>query len=431
MGGSRIRIGCLLGGYTQGGTEKMSLLTYPRLDRSRFRVVCIFLSPAHGLTREFQGSGLEVVNLDIPEERRYLNAPRLIFILRRLAREKKLDILHGFGAFCDLCARLARGNGLAPILVTGRRSVSHRSGREGRSLFHALAERWTRNRVDLYISNTRAGQEVMIREEGISPRKTRVIHNGLLILPDPPKAAPEKESGQPIVISVALLENRKDPACLLRAAALVRDQNLNFRLLMVGDGPLKNEAERLCAELSLEDRVEFLGCRQDVENLLSQAQVFALASCYEGMPVAVMEAMAAGLPVAVTDVGGNAELVQEGVTGFLTPRGDPEALARSMDKLLRGPGAEVASGPGRSNAHTGVVQPGGQGGPIGKGLPGSGGISLIFYPTPLPVPTDSLFKSLFRLDSGTEAQGFLSQGAVRGPVFLTQFQVLVPAENGP
>ena len=103
------------------------------------------------------------------------------------------------------------------------------------------------------------------------------------------------------------------------------------------DGPLKNEAGRLCSALSLDDRVSFLGFRKDVEILLSQAHVFALASCYEGMPVAVMEAMAAGLPVVATDVGGNAELVREERTGYLAPRGDSAVMARSLARLLRDP----------------------------------------------------------------------------------------------
>ena len=338
-GSDKINLGVLLGGYSRGGTEKMNLLTYPRLDRSRFRVSCLFLAPPNPLTREFGAAGLEVVNLGVAEERRFRAGPGIVRSLRRLVREKDLDILHGFGSFCDLAARLAKTGNPGLRLVSGRRSVSHRSGKEGRSLVQAGLERLTRERVDLYISNTEAGRRILVDQEGVASSRVRVIHNGLdlsrrLFLENDREKGRAAEPGPPLILSVGHLERRKDPLCLLRAAAVLRDRGRSFRLWLAGEGPLQGQVEALRAGLALEGIVSLLGRRDDVEDLLARADLFALASNYEGMPVAVMEAMAAGLAVVATEVGGNPELVDQGVTGFLAPRGDWTALAERLEILL-------------------------------------------------------------------------------------------------
>src|SRR5208282_1690726 len=107
-----------------------------------------------------------------------------------------------------------------------------------------------------------------------------------------------------------------------------------FRLQFVGDGPLLDAAMRLSTEVGMDRRVEFLGLRGDVEKLLSEAQVFVLASNYEGFPISIVEAMRAGLPVVASDVGGVRESVQDGHNGFLIPRGDKTMLRDKLKVLI-------------------------------------------------------------------------------------------------
>ena len=115
-------------------------------------------------------------------------------------------------------------------------------------------------------------------------------------------------------------------------------------LQVVGDGPLYKEAQALAAELGLAGAVRFLGNREDVPELLAEAECALLASDYEGSPLAVVEAMAASVAVVATDVGGVGELVRPGTTGAVTPKGDADALARALVEVLADPGRAAAMG---------------------------------------------------------------------------------------
>ncbi len=127
----------------------------------------------------------------------------------------------------------------------------------------------------------------------------------------------------------------KNQAMLLRALARLRDlrPDLEWKALLAGKGPLEEELRRLHAELELGERVVFLGQRRDVPELLRAFDVFALSSFSEGTSVTLLEAMATELPVVATRVGGNPELIEEGVNGYLTPNDDAEAFAQALARM--------------------------------------------------------------------------------------------------
>jgi glycosyltransferase involved in cell wall biosynthesis len=154
------------------------------------------------------------------------------------------------------------------------------------------------------------------------------IHNGM------PGCNLRAEPGRrcvPRLVMVARFRQPKDHALLLRALAGVEE---DYRLQLVGDGPLMHYAMHLSEALGIDGRVEFLGLRGDVKELLAQAQVFVLASNYEGFPISIVEAMRAGLPVVASDVGGVSESVCDGENGFLVPRGDMPTLRNRLQKLI-------------------------------------------------------------------------------------------------
>ena len=111
------------------------------------------------------------------------------------------------------------------------------------------------------------------------------------------------------------------------------DKLAGFQLDVVGDGPAGDELKHLCGELSLFDHVHFHGMREDVPKLLDSANLFVLSSVSEGISLTLLEAMAAGLPIVATDVGGNREVVEDGLTGCLVPSRDPQALAAAILRL--------------------------------------------------------------------------------------------------
>ena len=138
----------------------------------------------------------------------------------------------------------------------------------------------------------------------------------------------------PTAISVARLSKEKDFATLLRAVWILIKERPDFRLKIVGDGSERPRLEELCAELKLQNNVEFLGERRDVPELLKQSAFFVSSSTTEGVSLTLLEAMAVGLPVVTTRVGGNPEVVLDGGSGRLVSPGSPEELAWAMRDLL-------------------------------------------------------------------------------------------------
>ncbi len=141
-----------------------------------------------------------------------------------------------------------------------------------------------------------------------------------------------------LVVSAARLEPQKNPLGLIRAFAAALGADPRWHLLLAGDGSLRRQAEECAGALGIAARVHFLGVRTDLDALLPECDVFALASAWEGMPMAVIEAMAAGLPVAATAVGGVPQLVEHEASGLLVPPGDTAALADALARLARDPG---------------------------------------------------------------------------------------------
>jgi glycosyltransferase involved in cell wall biosynthesis len=130
----------------------------------------------------------------------------------------------------------------------------------------------------------------------------------------------------------------KDQAALIEAACLLHDFGLYPTVIIAGDGPLRGELEAQVAAAGQSARIRLLGQRADPELVLAALDAYVLSSISEGMPNTVLEAMATGLPVVATRVGGVDELIEPGITGFVVPPRDPDALARAIETLLRDPG---------------------------------------------------------------------------------------------
>jgi glycosyltransferase involved in cell wall biosynthesis len=175
------------------------------------------------------------------------------------------------------------------------------------------------------------------RSAGVAARTCRA--RDTVVIPtavDAAAAPPARHAGSPPrVITVGRLAAPKDTVTLVRALARVPGRP--FRATIVGDGPDRPAVEAEIRAAGLEGVVELAGERQDVPDLLADADVFALSSRSEGAPISVLEAMAAGLPVVASAVGGVPEIVAHGATGLLVPPGDAAALAEALEQLLADP----------------------------------------------------------------------------------------------
>lgn len=180
---------------------------------------------------------------------------------------------------------------------------------------------------------------------GLNPRKSLTIHNGIPYRPTPPdpelRAAVRAELGlpaeAPVIIFVARFAPDKGLGDLLNAMAQVLWRRPDARLLLAGSGEMLPACEAQARKLGIEASVQFLGFRNDVNRLLAAADVFTLPSLDEGLPLSVAEAMAAGLPVVATPVGGVPEIVLDNLTGFLVEPRSPARLGEALLKLLADP----------------------------------------------------------------------------------------------
>ena len=180
-------------------------------------------------------------------------------------------------------------------------------------------------------------------EERIAPAERVVaVHNGMADVPPSMRADPE--GTPPRLVMVARFGDQKDHPTLLRALAGLRE--LSWELDLVGEGELLAQTRALAASLGLADRVRFLGQRMDVDRILARSQAALLVSNWEGFPLSVLEAMRAGLPVVASAVGGVAEAIRDGETGYLVPRADVEQLRDRLGRLLTSPELRARLGAG-------------------------------------------------------------------------------------
>jgi glycosyltransferase involved in cell wall biosynthesis len=181
----------------------------------------------------------------------------------------------------------------------------------------------------------------MEERERIASDKITVIHNGIdtkiyskYVDRDVKRKELNLADSDRIIGNIARFFPNKDHACLLKAFKLVVEKIPSAKLLIAGDGPLRNELLELTEELALTSTVKFLGNRRDIPELLRIFDVFALSSIKEGLPITLLEAMASEVPTVATDVDGNPELVVHNQTGYIVPARDPNSLADKIITLL-------------------------------------------------------------------------------------------------
>jgi sugar transferase (PEP-CTERM/EpsH1 system associated) len=240
---------------------------------------------------------------------------------------------------------------LAPMvkLAGVRRLVHAEHGRDaadpnGDNVRYRRLRSWMAPFIDRFVAVSDDLQHWLIERAGIEPSKVAYIANGIDVAAfEVPRTEPRTRplladfapAGSVLLGHVARLDKVKDQASLLQAFALLHKHTAQpCRLVIVGEGSQRAALEQQIDQLDLGDTVRLLGNRHDVPALLAECDVFVLSSIAEGMPVTLMEAMAAGLPVVATDVGGVASVVDDGVTGTLVPASDARALADALETYV-------------------------------------------------------------------------------------------------
>jgi glycosyltransferase involved in cell wall biosynthesis len=263
-------------------------------------------------------------------------------LIRRLRLERP-DVLHCHLVRANLYGRAAARLAGVPVVISTLRNVEDyfvKGDVVSRSL--RWVEHATTGLVSRYVAVSEGVRTAAIAHLGLQPDQICTILNAVDLRPfaDPPidRVAIRNEFGfgpQHTVIGTAsVLEPRKNIAQLLRAVRVLGSEFAGVRLLIVGSGPAEAELRAAAAALGVNGLVRFAGFRADVPRVLNAFDLFALASHSEGLSRAVMEAMAAGLPCVVTDVGGNAEAVRHGETGFVVAPGAERAFIEGLRVLV-------------------------------------------------------------------------------------------------
>jgi glycosyltransferase involved in cell wall biosynthesis len=323
----RPRVLHLITSFEIGGTERQAVELLKRLDRDRFDVLLAVLRNEGSFYRE-----IEMLFPDVPEfpltSFCNANAVKQLARLRRLMAREKIDILHAHDFYSSFIgAAAARLAGVRVIASQRHLKLSDRRVHEvGTRMIHRLAHR--------VLVNSQAIRDRIIEQGSAPPRKINVIRNGVLGASASRAQAQDEirselgiNADAKLIGMVARMQPVKGHRFFIDAAANVLREQTNAHFVLVGDGPLRSEILDQVERLGIADRVHLLGDRADVAQLVSGFDLLVLASLHEGSPNAVMEAMAAGVPVVATAVGGTKELITDGETGYLAPPADPAALA--------------------------------------------------------------------------------------------------------
>ena len=262
--------------------------------------------------------------------------------MRALLRAHETEILHSHNMIAHAYAALAsRGLGVRRFLNTRHGIGIAPPGRLRRWLY-IVALRWT----DRVVAVCVAARKNLIEHDRVPAAKIAVVPNGIHVENFAAAGDAARRSladllgittATQIIGAVGRLNWAKDLPTLIRAFALLRARGRDAVLVIIGDGSLRADLERLAGEQGVADRVVFLGDRSDVQRLLPGLDVFAMSSVSEGYSIALLEASASALPIVATDVGGNAEIVSDGVSGRIVKPGNPARFADALDELLCDP----------------------------------------------------------------------------------------------
>lgn len=300
-----------------GGTQRYTIHLLKQIDRELFAPELWVLRGGLDMMPLAEEAGIKIVHLSKSSR----VGPGALFQLGWRLLTRRPRVLYTLTAVPNIWGRVVGRMAGVPVIVSGYRS-----------LFPNQYEKWLWPISDRIICNAHVLKGIMIRHFSVDPQRIAVVPNAVDLDYFQPASRPS--FSRPTVLSVGRLVEDKDPLTLLEGFRLAAEHVPESDFEIMGNGPLRRELERRIVSYRLESKIRLLPGAGDVRPSMRRACVFALASAREAAPNVIIEAMAMGLPVVATRVGGIPELVLDGKTGSLVPPGDPEALAAALIELL-------------------------------------------------------------------------------------------------
>jgi len=319
-----VPIAIVMSSFDPGGTEHQMIELIRRLDKRRWNI--------HVASLRHGGQWFDRVTSAVPCATfplRSFRSPSTIVQLRAFVdwcREKRFAIVHAADMPSNTFGVAGAALAGVPVRIASRRDVNR-----GWTAAQLALQRASYALAHVIAANSKAAA-ARLRVEHVSPRKIAVIPNGLELA-----RFRVRSSHAPLrrVVTVANLRPEKGHAVLIRAAVRILDEFPDARFVFVGNGTERDALVELARACGVSHAVSFAGHSEDVASYLAAADLFALPSRTEAFPNALLEAMAAGLPVVASAVGGIPEIVDDGQTGLLAAAGDPRALADRIARLMR------------------------------------------------------------------------------------------------
>lgn len=333
-----------------GGAQQVCYDIILNLNKDKFSVE-VACAPGGELVNRLREQGIVVHTIESLKREVYpLNDLRALFALYRLIRKERYDIVHCHSTKAGLLGRIAAWLARTPkIYFTVHGWGFYNVGEYGRLrpiliFLEKLAARLTDKIICVSENDKKQGMKKKIA----SKDKFVVIHNGINWNQTKKSENLRKEigAGESDVIfgMVGRLAYQKNPLLFLEAAGWVAQTHKQAKFVLVGNGVFYGDCRKFIDKNHLEKCAFMLGFRKDVPELLSNMDVFVLSSRFEGLPLTIIEAMFAGLPIVATDVGGVSELVHDQENGFLVQPDSAEELAAKMIYLIENPGERISMG---------------------------------------------------------------------------------------
>ncbi len=326
-----------------GGVESHILALLRRIDPKRFSFVII--AP---VSEQFHSKAQSLGAKIIPHLRWSTFNPFFLFELAKILRSEGVDLVHIHSPIAGIPGRLAALMAGMPTVVTVHLPVWFYHG--SRQTLKSQLGRWAYISLDKFLNHTATNQLIYVSERirnesvlaKVSPAKSStVVPNGIDL--DRFQRAVNREELRrsynlspeaKIITFIGRLDEQKGLDLLLEATARLLPTLNGVKVWLVGDGPVRTKLENQTASLGLQDRVKFWGYHEQIDRFLFASDILALPSRYEAMPIVLLEALAAGIPSVVTQVGDNDLVIENGKQGLLIPPNDVGALANALHLLF-------------------------------------------------------------------------------------------------
>jgi glycosyltransferase involved in cell wall biosynthesis len=319
-----MRIAQLLNSLDIGGAERMVVDLARSLQQRGHSLQIVCLRNSGELSRPLAEAGIEVVALNKNDG----FSPSALLRLAQLLKQTRTDVVHTHNPLVHHYGAVAGRMAGVPVIVNTLHGISNFNGSSRTSSIYKLVSPLT----DAVVSVCQTAHEFFERRTGIPARKLAIIYNGIPVERFL-TAEPRRRREEFVFGTVGRLVPVKDQATLLRAFQKIHHHGCSLDIL--GDGPLQADLRRLASDLGIADSVRFCGSSLDTPSFMKRIDTFVLSSVSEGLPLTILEALASGLPVVATSVGGIPEIINAAECGWLCPPSQPDMLSQSLLAALQ------------------------------------------------------------------------------------------------